>query len=274
MNMLNKLLSLDPLTAAEELHSAGFREGQDVNLTALGLQIMKGEAVETLLTAADDTTFSNSFEKYIRIITELGFEYCAQFPLHRVDYKGEKAENVDAIMVYANRGNGCVIVLDTYSYYSEEASEYKMNINSAHLYFSWKGNDPSKRPECSGGLESPSNPGWRRDPKFFVEQEDGSYKNYYPDDLFTAGEFGEQMAIRNKLDSLKANGQFLNPWPFIKADSRGSMLLVEGDYRANIVDGQPHSAATRAYHKHIQRERFALVPDWCKAIINGNYLEA
>lgn len=272
MNTLNKIMNIDPLTEAEQLHAAGY-PGADVNLTALGIQMMKSRAMESLLKNADDTTFSNSFENYTRIIQSLGFEYCAQFPLHRVDYKGVKEEKVDSIQVYANRENGCVIVLDTYAYDSEEAKAEVVNINNATLYFSWKGNDSSKRPRCSGGLESPSNPEWRRDPKYFVEQEDGSYKNYYPDDLFTAGDFGEQMAIRNKLDWLKENGQFLTPWPFVKADSRGSMLLVEGDYRSNCVDGQAHSAATRAYHKHIQRERFAQVPDWCKAIINGNYLE-
>lgn len=252
-NAYKELSAIDPVTLAEQNNAA------DVGLAALQTQIAKSKLERIYLSRMLDTQFSNTEADYTAIACAFGFEVAGSCSIPYINF--EKVHRTERMVTLAHRELGLVIVYTTYS--GEEVAR----INKADMYFALNPNDldSGRTLRISGGLDSPSEPKWRMDPKYFVEQEDGSYKSSYPTDLVLMGSFGEQQALLYNIRQLKEHGTLMPVWPHIRPRHE-SYFTCEYDY--SIMPG--HSKEDRAKRDVVAAQRFAALPDWCKAIFNGN----
>lgn len=112
---LDTLLNFDPLDTAEKLLNT---RGSDAIGLGMLMAMQHGDTKRKVLEANDDTLFSNTVERYVRIVKELGFEQVltAPFTGHTVN---------EMFYIFAHR-DGMILCFDTYM---------GSDVNGAHLYY-------------------------------------------------------------------------------------------------------------------------------------------
>jgi hypothetical protein len=180
------MLSFDPLDTAERLLGRNTEAS-----TALGmmLAINHNRAKREMLVSMDDTTLSNTVERYLRICGELGFEHVLCLPFEGRSWGNEPAPD-EAFHVLAHR-DGMLLVFDTF---------HTMDVNSAKVYYNWR-----PRPDLADAYRFTSSGGWH---------------NYDAgrDAATWVGDHDAREAIRHKIQGLRDNGEFLARWqerPFL-----------------------------------------------------------
>lgn len=256
-----KLAAIDPVTEAEKTGAA------DIGLEALAIQVAKTRTEERMLTSMGDTHFSNTEAEYTAIACAAGFEVAGPaFPVSYVNWRGVQCE--ERMVVLAHRELGLVIVYNTYTPARGSDEEHEpVRVNRSDMYFALKLDDVNSghKLRCGGGQESPSEPHWRVNEKYFTQQEDGSYKSSFPDDLILMGDFSGQEALLYRMRQLQSLGTLHPVWPNIRRNF-AMYFTCEQDYSA--IPG--HTKEARAQRDALAEQRFKTLPDWCKAIFNGN----
>lgn len=183
MNTTDALLNLDPLSVAEELTGHSYKADEATGLLGLLIAMEHGEAKNQHLIAQDDTTLSNELDRYVRIITELGFELVLDVPFDAPGWGDDDPTRHEHFFVYARR-DGLLLAFDTYD---------SVRVNGGKVFYCWEPKPGINRWECtsSGGV---------------YETADGT--------RYWAGDHDCREALRHKLQKLQDNGTFLPQWPF------------------------------------------------------------
>lgn len=101
---------------------------------ALGVSMLiaRNSRKQALLESAKDTHFGTSFARFVEIATELGFEKI---------YEEKVANTQDKLFVFW-RTDGILLSVESYG----------KNVNSAHVWFNYQGEDRRSFLQCNGSL--------------------------------------------------------------------------------------------------------------------------
>ncbi|MGE0714804.1 MAG: hypothetical protein AB7P02_05125 [Alphaproteobacteria bacterium] len=193
---IDELLRFDPLHAAGEITGHSYKTDPDTEMLGLVLALNHNAAKQEALEASGDTTMSSDLARYLGIIAGVGFEQVLTD-----DFVGRWGDE-ERLLVFARR-DGLLLKFDTFR---------GKSVNGGDVYFNWRRNDASFRPECSGSMVA--------------------------DDVW-AGSFDCREALVHKVRRLETHGSFLAPWvarPFL-------WLLHYSDPDAPSYD---HAAITAA----------------------------
>jgi len=232
---LQSILDTDPFDFRGEADwKKSYKTDKETELLGLGMHITHAQFRKQILESIGDTTFSNTLERYLRIIGGMGFEEALRIPfINRDDNKEE------ALYVFVHRSKGLLLEFDTYG---------GDHINGSDMHFAWCPNPESKiYIAYSGGLESESDPKWRRNPLY---DESGS-----PADSYIAGSIDAREALKHHLSRIEAAGVLLSVWP--KYEDRRLHLTHYMDSKLPGYD-----------RKAILAERIAMMPQWARDVIN------
>lgn len=177
--LLANLLNYDPLDNAE--HVTGKSYKTDECTMAIGFidHLRASAERNATLELLDDTAFSNTVERYTRIITEEGFERVLEIPF------ADKDGTPESFQIWFHP-DGLLLDFDTFR---------TRDINSAKFYFNVRPKEQHSMYElrCSGG---------------FCRSDNTAF----------SGDFDAREALRFHIRQLRAAGEFLNPWveqPFL-----------------------------------------------------------
>ena len=235
---LQSILDTDPLDLAEKLTGKSYKTDKETELLGLGMHITHVQFRKQILESIGDTTFSNTLERYLRIIGGMGFEEALKIPFKGSGYS--ENDPIDEVFyIFIHRTKGLMLYFDTFGGDS---------VNGSHLLFAWKPIDGKEYSvHYSGGWESESDPKWRHNPKY---EERGM-----PEDSYIPGSIDAREAFKHQVKQLDNNGTLLVPWP--KYDGRFMWLLHYMDTKEEGYD-----------YKTISAERIAMMPQWARDVIN------
>lgn len=182
MNRTDQLLAFDPLAAAEQVTGQSYKASEETGILGLLLAKRHGEVKNQLLMELDDTTLNNELDRYVRIITELGFELVLDVPFDARGWKDDDPVRHEHLYIYAHH-DGLLLSFDTY---------HSVRVNGGKVYYCWKPNPGinSWNYTSSGSMH---------------KNEDGS--------IYWAGNHDCREALRHNLQKLRDNGTFLPQWP-------------------------------------------------------------
>lgn len=180
------LLSHDPLQALEDF------TGKDTATAGLGAGLAfvqtHGARKEEVLTQRGDTTFSNKLDRYVRIITDYGFELAGEFP-----FKSRMWDYDEIMFVYVHRGYGLILCFDTHGGADRDGGYL---VNGGKVYY-------NLAPKGSLGWPVTSSGGYHFD--------EDAVKTW-------VGDHDCREALIFNLERLRENGTFLPKWrsnPFL-----------------------------------------------------------
>lgn len=183
MNTTAKLLSFDPLYAAEQMTGQYYQDDEGTSALGFLLAMAHSQEKNTHLTEQDDTTLSNDLNRYIRIITEMGFEQVLQLPFAGKLF-GDEDYRHEHYFIFAHRQHGLLLAFDTFG---------GDQVNGGKLYYCWRPKDITQYVPYL--LSS------------------GHYCNYDSPDRYWAGDHDCREAIRYNVANLLQHGTFLSKWP-------------------------------------------------------------
>lgn len=216
-------------------------------LRLLSVVFSHNAAKHQMLIDLGDTTFSNKLDRYIKIVERFGFKQQLCIDQVKVSqFKEDKgAETPEKLFVYTT-DDGFFLVFDTYSYMTD--GKFEVNVNSAKVYYALKSKSGT-HPLCyktgdlsSGGLESVSEPDWRR------THESGQF----PDDLTWVGYHDAREGLISTLLNLREKFQVLATWP--------PTLRHQVSLRS-YIDYDKTPWTEKEAHKELDRSRFEMLPE-------------
>jgi hypothetical protein len=178
--LLDEVLKFDPIDAAEQLVG---RDGDGA--VGLGLLLAQGhgELKAQMLTERDDTLFSNTVERYLRIAHARGFETVLCIPFQGNAYNDAPAPE-ELLYVLAHR-DGLLLVFDTF---------HTTNVNGAKVHYNWRPHGT-----VNDAYHLTSSGGWHN---YDADTQTGTW----------VGDHDAREALCYRLDRLRDAGDFLNPW--------------------------------------------------------------
>ncbi len=123
---LEEHLKFDGFDAAEKLTGRYYKDDDSTSDLGVALSIAANANKTKALIEADDTTYSDSLERYLRIVSEEGFKEVLRIP-----FQGD--DNQETFFVFWH-DDGLLLNFETY---------HGDSINSGHVYFNWLGKDRS-----------------------------------------------------------------------------------------------------------------------------------
>lgn len=194
---LDEALSFDALRFAEQLTGESYKNNQDTAHLGVALHIGATKTKHEMLEAADDTTHSNSLDRYLRIIGEEGFEQILV-----IDFIS-RGDGKDQFFIFYHEADGILLVFDTFN---------GSRVNGGHFYYNIKPHDPDGDTfwGCisSGGLRKVG------------------------EEMVWVGDHDCREALRHHIAKLRENGDFLQEW--VKPPSL--WLLHHGDISGGEYD--------------------------------------
>ena len=207
---LLEVLHTDPLLSAEKLTGKSYKEDEGTQWLGFGIMQEKRKIVDRELTERGDTVFQNYLDRYQRIITEYGFELALEIPFI-AKYDGAE----ERFFVYWHP-YGLLLHFDTYE---------GKRVNGGKVQYCWKPADPDARET------------WR------LTSSGGYYDGVW------VGNHDCREALIFNLENLRANGEFVNPWPRLPF----MWLLHHGDIKVEGYD-----------YKAITEERIDMLPEYVR----------
>jgi len=184
--LIQNALSFDSLSEAEKLTGRSYKNDDTVTWLGIGLTQQNSADRQRLLEETDDTTFSNDLERYLRIVTDEGFELLLRDEFECV--LDPQQPRQEAFYVLFSRAEGLLMEFNTFG---------DNHVNGGKFYYNWKPawdiNDRSVL--WPQGLLSSG--GYQKLP-------DGSY--------IWAGDHDCREAVRFHLRRLRQHGTFVTPW--------------------------------------------------------------
>jgi len=225
---LKQALRRDPINEAE-LITGKDSHNDDVTIW-LGLAIEQQLSAEKqrLLENTGDTTFSNKLDRYVRIISSLGFERVLEIPFAGRSWGGSPAPQ-ECFFVYFEPRRGILLRFDTHQ---------GDNVNGGNFYYNWQPHDENFR--GSHILSSGS----------FVCH-DGELVT----PLTWSGNHDCREALRLHINQLEQHGQFVTPW--VKTPH---LWLIH----YNDVDSDLPWTEKSALFDELNRERKGMLPQFVK----------
>lgn len=230
-------LDYDPLREAEEV--GGHRND-------LGFMFLQGstEIKNELLAKRDDTLMRNDLDRYVRIITELGFEKVLVVPFKSVRY-GEDGQFNEELHFWAHR-DGILLRFDTYE---------TTRVNASSFYYAWKDNGDKRdtRVLSSGHWIFPTG---------LAEGDQ------IPDDAYWYGDHDGREAIRHYTGLLRKHGSFFPVWP-----KQQHPYYIWCCHHADLKDRSTaysqYEYQTKEYNDAMAnaQSRLTLLPDWVQQMI-------
>lgn len=138
MDDLKKLLNYDSLAEAEKITGVSYK-GDDTT-TGLGMLLMwdNAEKKEKILSAQDDTLFSETESEYLRKVMDFGFEILSKEGFKSTGWKDEEIKEQFYIMFH--REYSIFLVWDT----------FRGHRNGGKMYYNWSPKEDSLRCTSSG----------------------------------------------------------------------------------------------------------------------------
>lgn len=173
---LKEHLAFDGLYAAERLTDKSYKDDAATEELGFMLSIAANQNLNRALVEADDTTYSDDLERYLRIVKEEGFKEVLCIPFEGNLFKEESLKEKFFIFWHED---GLLLSFETYR---------EIRVNSGHVYFNWLGNDKYwPGVGCSGGCT-------KEEPHVFI------------------GDFDARVALRYNLNKMRQEGKFLSSW--------------------------------------------------------------
>lgn len=230
-------LSYDALAEAEKETGHSYKTDKDTGMRGMLDHVMHGGRKDALLRAADDTVLSNDLDRYLRIISEEGFEQVLRLPFVAVGYGGKDARD-EVFYVFWHDADGLLLAFDTYN---------TTHVNGGNLYYNIRPKPGILPRNSSLRHGATSSGGWHG--------QDGDEANW-----IWSGNHDCREALRYHLRQLRAHGEFVTPWvdqPFV-------WLLHYMDTKDATGTSLPYSGYD---HKAINKARIALLPAHVQAAI-------
>lgn len=256
-----ELKAFDAVSVAENLTGERANSNPDINnltdMLVLAMSLTHVKAKTAALTMMGDSQFTNKLSDYQALITSIGFELALARPyLRDQSYKGEADFLSETQFIYAHRELGIILIFDTYS------SGENPQVNGGYFYYCWK---PNAFPVpytllSTGGYESETLEKWR-----------GLCLEAQPDDLYWCGNHDCREAIRYNIQRLLDYGTFFPIWP--KTHNNHLLnLLVNADYKDCAARAEAAGKRQPFYGTdELREQRYAMLPDWVKAITNHKF---
>jgi len=219
-NSEDEVLSFDALNYAHQQVS----EGKEGNALGMVLHMGSSKRKQEMLEGLNDTTLNMKTEDYIICIQSIGFKRVLEIPFHTLHCGKER----DDTFYLFWHDDGLLLRMDTFS----------GNRNTADIYFNYSPNDQTRLWDgidgCSGGFSG----------------EEGKY--------FFVGSIDAREALKYKLQKIRAQGKFLNPWK-----KCGFLWLIHyGDTNGKKYGEYDYDA--------INQERIVMLPKEIQAAIKGD----
>lgn len=184
MNNTADLLAYDPFSAAEQMTGCEYKDDEETAALGMLLTMAHGEQKKAHLMELDDTVLSNDLDRYVRIITEMGFEQVLRLPFDGKLF--DEAPRHEHYFIFAHRQHGLLLAFDTFD---------SDRVNGGKVYYCWR-SKPDLDCASRYGLTS-----------------SGHYVNYDSPDKYWVGDHDCREALRYKMQRLEDHGTFLSPWP-------------------------------------------------------------
>lgn len=229
--VLNSILTFDPLQAAEDLTGRSMHDDDTVGMLGMLIAVKHNAVKNEQLVSMDDTTLQNDLDRYIRIITEMGFEQVLGLPFDAPGWGESDPVRHEHLYIFAHR-DGLLLSFDTYN---------EIKVNSGKVYYCWEPND-----NIEEAYRCTSSGGWYSfDPETRPSRHNADY---------WAGDHDAREALRHNINKLRAHGTFLPKWPV-----GNKLFLWLLHYRDTKEDGYDYKA--------INQKRIAMLPDWVREMI-------
>ena len=261
--LYRKLDETDPIAEIEKMTGQRVDSGSDseVMLLALAATSRKSRAKEALLFGAGDTTFSMDADKYLAVVTDLGFIPVFEEQFDHLDSQTDTPTDIkETQYVLANPDLGVVLNFNTYSYRDEDGS-MAIHRNSAHIQYCWQSKDSSVRGHSnvlsSGGWDSMTDPEWRN-----------KDSHVWGADMFWFGDNDAREALRYQLRNLMADGHLMTVWPKIRRP-QWTAFINWADWKILSYTKMGMDGSSKAIDA-LNKQRYETTPDWFKAMVNHN----
>lgn len=172
---LTELLHSDGLAMAEKITGKSYKEDEGTQGLGFLFHMDINQRKRELLESRDDTTFSNTLNRYQRIITQYGFREVLHLPF-------EGNYGPDDFYVYWH-DDGLLLSFDTFTW----SSDKEQTVNGGKVRYNWRPNE---------GLENR----WEL-----------TSSGHFQDSVWS-GDHDCREALIFNLEQLRANGEFINPW--------------------------------------------------------------
>lgn len=252
---LAEVLHRDPVAEVEKILGkkvAGDSAGEDA-LFALGHAFRVNEYKNRKLAECDDTSISNTVDRYHRIIGEIGFEKVLEIQFASERWKETECQN-ERLYIFWRKKGGLLLSHDTFE---------GKNVNSGKVYFNWHPNESGSIPERASGWyriendtgevpysESYPNGELTTDPEVLARMR--RYKEKWDREAVWAGDIDCREAIRHRIRELERTGTFVTPWKF-----RPFLWLLHYEDKRT----------SHKYYKQINEERIAILPEFVQQAI-------
>ncbi len=264
--LVDDLKSFDPVAHMETETGRRMVQSDDQDMLAvLRLTGLRNSLLNDVFAKLGDTTFSMDWDPFVKLVLDAGFEqaYHEEFvPVPDAATDKTNPEITEHAYVWGHRALGLMLTADTYSYYSGD--ELLRHRNTAHLYYAWRRNEGDEGPSygitSSGAWESGSEPNWRRT---------RTHEQGLPADTFWYGNHDCREGMIGIIQRLIEHGTLLPVWPNI-GEPPAFALAFRNDWAE--LESMSFDVRTKAL-RQLERTRLAKMPDWFKAIVNGNYDE-
>lgn len=237
-NILNDLLSFDPLHHVEEVFGVSYKDSKECSAAGFLLAINHNQNKREILSQLNDTHHGMDIARYRAIIEEVGFELALELPFTPNSAYVDDPQTPDTFYVYAHRTKGILLKFDSYN---------QAWINGGKYLYCWK---PHTR---DFPVQVTSSGGYRHLDAVPRGQEEGAWKDRTK--LYWAGDHDCREALRFHIERLEEHGTFLAKWP--TGHKHFLWLLHYGDTRNPDYD-----------YKAINKERVAMLPEWVQEMIN------
>lgn len=210
MNKTAELLSFDPFAAAEQMTGCEYKDDEGTSALGMLLTMAHGERKNAHLMELDDTVLSNNLDRYIRIVTEMGFEQVLKLPFSGKLFGDDEPRN-EHHFIFAHRHRGLLLAFDTFG---------GDRVNGGKVYYCWRPDDG----DVSNAYRFTSS---------------GSWCDFDSSNCYWFGDHDCREALRFKLQRLADNGTFLQRWP---EDNKRFLWLLH--YMDSKQDGYDYKAIT------------------------------
>lgn len=213
-NDLDAVLNYDPIASVEGLYNKNIGDilnsaGVNKSMVLLGHAFKHNKHKSNLLEKLGDTVYSDKVERYLLIITSIGFEKVLE-----LDFYSNISESNEKFYVFWC--DGMLLVFDT----------FRSNVNGGNMYFNWKSNGESIFPDRVSGCwnikdktgEVPFDvlyPNCLKTTDPEVLERERLWNEKWKRESIFSGYIDCREAFCHQINKLKMNGTILPKWEFV-----------------------------------------------------------
>lgn len=178
IEQLRTALKFDAIDTAERLTGQSSHSDEATVGLGLALHVRASARRQRLLENTGDTTFSNTVDRYVRVIKSLGFEQVLDFPFVGRSW-GDESPPSEHLYVFFDRKRGILLKFDTHG--SER-------VNGGKFYYNWRPRNGTTSGVISSGHFS------------------------HEDNAVWVGDHDCREGVKFHIQELERHGDFVTPW--------------------------------------------------------------